>query len=54
MTLAVQPLGTQPIAVLAEADVSATVEPFAGLFAKPDLDLVYLVEVEYFPPQAAP
>ena len=42
---------TVPLASLAAEDVEATDEVYAGLWADPAQDLVFLVELEWRPPQ---
>jgi hypothetical protein len=44
----VHPLAIVPTAALPESESSASYDPYAGLFAAPTVEFVYLLELEVF------
>lgn len=40
------PLGTLPPAALAEADSAADYDPYAGVYAVPSAERIYIVEID--------
>ena len=52
MILGVDALGaTIPLGAINAADSNASFDPYAAVWDNPDLDIIFLVEVEIFPPQ---
>ncbi len=52
MILGVDALGAAiPLGDIRDADSNASFDPFAGVWDAPGLDLIYLVEIEVYPPQ---
>lgn len=44
-------IGVYAVAVVPTTDVNASSDPYANVFDNPELDLIYLVEIETHPPQ---
>ena len=51
--LGTDPIGVEPLAVVTADEVNADPNPYADVFSNPETNLVFLVEIEAFPPPSS-
>lgn len=51
--LGTDPIGVEPLAIVTADEINADPDPYADVFSNPEADLIFLVEIEAFPPQGS-